>query len=64
MSNRITITHTDDVSYAEAVLMVNYAIENGIDKGECITFSNDFAVDMQRDTKYPSYYVWKIKIHD
>lgn len=50
MSKRITITHTDEVSCSDAVTMVKYAIENGIDRGECITFSNGLAVDMTRDT--------------
>ena len=61
MSRRITITLTDDLSYLDAVIMVQCAIQNDIEKGECITFSNDFAVDMAKDTKFPSYYVWKIK---
>lgn len=61
MSKRITITHTNDVSFNEAVTMVEYAINNNIDKGECITFSNGLAVDMARDTKFPSYYVWRVK---
>ena len=63
MSQRITLTHTDEVSCSDAVTLVKYAIENGIDMGECITFSNGLAVDMTRDTKFPSYVVWKIKTH-
>lgn len=61
MSRRITITLTDDLRYLDAVTTVMYAIKNDIEKGECITFSNGFAVDMAKDTKFPSYYVWKIK---
>jgi hypothetical protein len=61
MSKRITITHTDDVSCQEAVTVVECAITNNIKKGECFTFSNNIAVDMARDTKFPSYYVWRIK---
>ena len=64
MSKRITITHTEDVSCLDAVKMVKLAIENGIDKGECITFSNGLAVDMSKYTKFPSYYVWKMKNHE
>lgn len=61
MSKRITITYTDDVSFQEAVTMVKHAIDNNIEKGECITFINDLAVDMASNTKFPSYYVWKVK---
>lgn len=61
MNERITITHTNDVSFQEAVTMVKYAIDNDIEKGECITFNNSLAVDMARNTKFPSYYVWRVK---
>ena len=61
MSKRITITHTNDVSFQEAVTIIKYAIDNNIEKGECITFSNDLAVDMASNTKFPSYYVWRVK---
>ena len=60
-SKRITITYYGDVDYELAVDMVQNAVKNGIEKGELITFSNDLAVDMADNTKYPSFKVWKIK---
>ena len=59
MNCRITITHTKDVSCLEAIAIVKLALENKIQKGECITFSNDLAIDMSTTTKFPSFYVWK-----
>lgn len=59
MNHRITITHTKDVSCLEAVTMVKLALENKIEKGECITFSNNLATDMSATTKFPSFHVWR-----
>ena len=62
MSKRITITHADDIEPVSAIRAVRLVMEEGnIQPGEVITLTNNLAVDRSAKTRFPSFYVWRMR---
>lgn len=54
---RVTITFYEGLDSKTAVDMVKLALDNKIEKGECITFNNGLGVDMSKDAQC-AFLVW------